>query len=600
MTQIQMINIPQIRIHLLFTIKVIVILLLLSCREGTEMRTKPNVILIVSDDQGWGDLSVNGNSNLKTPNIDRLAKEGVQFSRFYVSPVCSPTRAEILTGRYHPRGGVYSTSEGGERLDLDETTIAEIFKANAYHTAAFGKWHNGSQGPYHPNSRGFDEFYGFCSGHWGNYFSPMLERNTNVVHGKGFIIDDLTDNALAFIEKNSSEPFFTLLAYNTPHSPMQVPDLWWDKIKNEAMDSTADQSVVENMDMTRSALALCENIDWNVGRIVDQLDRLQLLENTIIIYMSDNGPNSWRWNGGLKGRKGHTDEGGVRSPFIVHWKNTLKPQTTDRVASAIDILPTLLDLANISHPPLKPLDGISLKPLLFGNDESWKDRYVFSHWNGNVSVRNQQYMLDHADQLFDLLSDPGQTRKIEPPSDSLLSSLIAAKEAWKNTVLTELDKNRKEIFQVGFEKSRYTHLPARDGKPHGNIIRSSKWPNSSFFTNWKSLTDSITWDCDILTEGKYNAVVFYTCDTRAVGSVLSLRQGKNEVRARITQAHDPAFASVKYDRVPREESYEKDFKALDMGVVKLDKGHHTIGLKAADLKDTAFIDFRLLVLERID
>jgi len=132
---------------------------------------QPNVIVILTDDQGWGDLSLNGNTNLTTPHIDTLAKDGVSFDRFYVCPVCSPTRAEFLTGRYHARSGVYSTSAGGERIDLDEKTIAQTFKAAGYTTAAFGKWHNGMQYPYHPNARGFDEFYGFCSGHWGDYFS---------------------------------------------------------------------------------------------------------------------------------------------------------------------------------------------------------------------------------------------------------------------------------------------------------------------------------------------------------------------------------------------------------------------------------------------
>ena len=150
---------------------------------------RPNVIVILSDDQGWGDLSANGNSNLATPHIDSLAAEGAKFDRFYVCPVCSPTRAEFLTGRYHPRSGVYSTSAGGERMDLDETTIADTFKAAGYATGAFGKWHNGMQYPYHPNGRGFDEYYGFCSGHWGNYFSPPLDHNGKIVRGKGFVID---------------------------------------------------------------------------------------------------------------------------------------------------------------------------------------------------------------------------------------------------------------------------------------------------------------------------------------------------------------------------------------------------------------------------
>ena len=204
----------------------------------------PNVLIVLTDDQGWGDLSLNGNSNLSTPNIDSLAQAGARFDRFYVCPVCSPTRAEFLTGRYHARGGVYSTSAGGERLNLGETTIADTFQAAGYATGAFGKWHNGMQFPYHPNGRGFDEYYGFCSGHWGDYFSPPLEHNGELVQGDGFCVDDFTNQAIRFMQSavERQQPFFAYLPFNTPHSPMQVPDQYWSKFENLELNDAQSRS----------------------------------------------------------------------------------------------------------------------------------------------------------------------------------------------------------------------------------------------------------------------------------------------------------------------------------------------------------------------
>src|SRR3954468_23423733 len=181
----------------------------LSLRAAAK--EKPNVVIILADDQGWGDLSVHGNTNLSTPNIDSLARDGALFEHFYVCAVCAPTRAEFLTGRYHARGGVRGTSAGAERLNLDEKTIGQTFQAAGYLTGAFGKWHNGSQFPYHPNARGFAEYYGFTSGHWGDYFSPPLEHNGRPVTGHGYITNDLTDHALAFIEANRDRPVFCYL-----------------------------------------------------------------------------------------------------------------------------------------------------------------------------------------------------------------------------------------------------------------------------------------------------------------------------------------------------------------------------------------------------
>ena len=581
----------------------------LSCKEKTEPEStsnaprneKPNIVLILADDQGWGDLGISGNTNLATPNIDAIAKNGVTFDHFYVSPVCSPTRAELLTGRYFPRVGVYSTSSGGERLNLDETTLAEVFKQAGYATAAYGKWHNGMQPPYHPNARGFDDFYGFCSGHWGNYFSPMLEHNGEIVKGDGFIIDDLTNKGLDFMDRNKERPFFLYLPYNTPHSPMQVPDEYWNRFKDRELALKYHGEEEENENFTRAALAMVENIDYNVGRVIDRLRDLELEENTLVIYLSDNGPNGWRWNAGMRGRKGSTDEGGVRSPLVMQWKNQLpKGKHISEIASSIDILPTLSDLAQIEVNTLKPLDGKSLKPLLMDNSPSWDARVVYNHWNSGTSIRTQQYRLDSKDRLYDMEMDGGQTTDLSGKLPQLTDSLKQLKRDWLQELMPKSKETEDRPFTLGHPDYVYTQIPARDGVAHGNIDRSNRHPNDTFFTNWKSTKDSISWDVEVLADGEFEVELYYTVKEQDLGSEIELRLGESSLKATITTAHDPPLVGAERDRDPRIESYTKDFRPMDLGKIALKKGRGNLVLKALKIPGEEVMDVRLLLFRRVN
>ncbi len=569
-------------------------------QQNSTNQSPPNIILILTDDQGWGDLSINGNTNLSTPNIDRLAETGAMFDRFYVNPVCSPTRAEILTGRYHVRGGVYSTSAGGERLDLDETLISEILNDAGYATAAYGKWHNGMQAPYHPNTRGFDDFYGFCSGHWGSYFSPMLEHNSELVTGDGFLIDDLTNHGLDFIEKNKDRPFFLYLPFNTPHAPMQVPDKWWNKFKDKELDMLHRDPEKEDIDFTRAALAMVENIDWNVGRVVEKLEAMSLRENTLVIYLSDNGPNSWRWNGNMKGRKGSTDEGGVRSPLIMNWPGTIQAgKVIKEIGASIDLLPTLVDISNTNYQSEKPLDGVSLAPLLLEDMPAWEDRLIFSYWNKKLSVRNQKYRLGNEGMLFDMEKDPGQNQDISAEKPEIFTALMQAKSDWERDVLSELPEEDNRTFTIGYEGFPNTQIPARDLIAHGNIIRSNRWPNCSFYTNWTSVEDMLTLDVEVLNEGEYEVVIYYTCPAESVGSRFELSFLDSRLEGRITEAHDPPLTGMENDRTLRPESYVKDFKPLNIGTIYLEKGMGTLKLQPLEIPGKEVMDFRLMMLKKI-
>jgi arylsulfatase A-like enzyme len=548
---------------------------------STAFAQKPNIVVFLADDQGWGDLSIHGNTNLKTPHIDSLGKDGARFTQFFVQPVCSPTRAEFLTGRYHLRGGVVGVTTGGERLNLDEKTIADSLKAGGYATGCFGKWHNGTQYPYHPLGRGFAEYYGFTSGHWGDYFSAPLDHNGKLVTGTGFLTDDLTDHA-----------FFAFITFNTPHSPMQVPEPYWNRFKDFDLKMKHNGPMKEDLGHTRAALAMCENIDDNVGRVLKKLEELKLAENTIVLYFSDNGPNGWRWNNNMKGRKGTTDDGGVKSPLLMRWPGKIAAGTVvDEVAGAIDLMPTLLDFAKVPKVGEKPLDGMSLRAAISGESKESRNRTLFQHWNGRVSARTNLYRLDADGKLFDMRADPQQKTDIAKQEQKLTEKLAKDVAAWKQDV--GVGKKSDRPYTVGYPEMPLTQLPARDGVGKGNVKRSASAPNCSFFTNWTSVEDRITWDVEVHTPGNYSAEILYTCSQEQIGSTVELTLGGAKWIAKVTEAHDPVLRGMENDRVPRVgESYVKEFKSLKLESVKVAAGRGTLTLRATDIPGKHVMDVR--------
>ncbi len=584
----------------------LVILSFIAKAHGqTRGSSKPNVLVILTDDQGWGDLSLNGNVNLSTPNIDSLAREGAVVDSFYVCQVCAPTRAEFLTGRYYPRTGVSGVSVGQERLNPEETTLADVFQAAGYATGCFGKWHNGTQSPYHPNDRGFDEFYGFTSGHWGHYFSPPLDRNGQIVRGEGFVVDDFTNQAIRFIKAHRETPFFCYLPLNTPHSPMMVPDRFYEKFKGSDLPMRHMDSDREDPLMTRAALAMVENIDWNVGRILAVLSDLKLDEETIVIFFSDNGPNSYRWNGGMKGKKGAIDEGGVRSPCLVKWPHAIPGGlVVEQIAGAIDWLPTLLELTGVKTVIESPIDGVSFAPWLLGKETEVDERTIFSVRKNQVSVRRGSFRLDDSGRLFDVKKDPGQKVDVSARHPGLTEQLTELANAHREEMAEEFKNYVDRPFTVGYRE--LTVLPARDGIPHGAIERSSKAPNNSFFENWSDESGSITWDIDIHEGGVFEAVLFYTCRQEDLGAKVLLQLERNQpdaasvpsLRMEISQAFDPALYDKSKERVEKSHYFVKDFKPLSLGKLQLPEGRAILRLSAEDFVGDEAVDVHSIQLIR--
>ena len=583
------------------------LLFLLLLTSFATAQTRPNVVIFLADDMGWGDISANGNPNHSTPNIDSLARDGVKLDRFYVCPVCSPTRAEFLTGRYHRRTGVRGVSTGQERLNLDEKTLADAFKAAGYRTGAFGKWHNGSQWPYHPNARGFDEYYGFTSGHWGEYFDPPLEHNGQPVRGKGYMTDLLTDKALEFIDENKARSFLCYVPYNVPHSPWAVPQSDWARFKDKDVVKNARDADKEEIDETRCALAMVSNLDANIGRVLKRLDELHLAENTLVIFFTDNGPNSVRWDGGMKGKKGTTDEGGVRSPLHLRWPAKLpKGHLVREIAGAIDLLPTLCSLANVPRLGDKSLDGRDLTPLLTNQNGLWPNRMIFSTWGPNVSVRTQEHRLDNTGALFDMIADPDQTRDIAAEKPEVAKQLREAVASWRAELGLEKPVTKgkggksgkvnavdERPIPVGYREFPRTPLPARDGDPLGTVKRSSGAPNCSYFVNWTTKDDRMIWKLDVHTAGDYEVEILYTCPEGDEGSTVELSFLKDRLTSKVSPAWNPPLYTNQ-DTIPRPaaESTMKEFRTLNAGTLHLEKGVGELTLRALEIPGKSVMNVR--------
>jgi arylsulfatase A-like enzyme len=576
---------------------------------ATLAAAPPNIVIFLADDAGWGDYSHSGNAQVQTPHIDSLARSGVSLDRFYVQPVCAPTRAEMLTGRYHPRGGVRGVSTGQERLDLGEKTLADAFKAAGYATGCFGKWHNGSQWPYHPMARGFDEYFGHTAGHWGEYFDAPLEENGRMIRTKGYIVDVCTDRALAFIDKHKAKPFLCYVPFTTPHSPWAAPQEDWQRFKDKPIHQRATQPAKEALDETRCALAMLENQDRNVGRVLAKLREHGMEENTIVVYFSDNGPNTMRWTGGMKGKKGSTDEGGVRSVCYLRWPAKLPAgHTVTQIAGAIDLLPTLTALAGVKRASDHPLDGRDLTPLLTRQNADWPDRMIFNTWGGNISVRTQTHRLDNAGELFDMIADPGQTKPVNAAQPELAVQLTAAAQAWRTEMFGKSPsaKAKSKVggnsvdprpIPVGYREFPITMLPARDGEPRGGVKRSSAAPNCSYFVNWTSQNDSMVWLLDVHTAGRYEVAIDYTCPIADAGSTVELSFKESRLTGKIAPGWDPPLYTNQ-DTLPRlsGESQMKEFRTLALGEITLPAGRSPLTLRALEIPGKSVMDLRRITL----
>jgi arylsulfatase A-like enzyme len=436
-----------------------------------EAATRPNVLLIITDDQGYGDLGLHGNDKIRTPNLDRLGRESVQFTQFLVSPVCSPTRASLLTGRYNYRTGVVDTFLGRSLMWPDEVTLAEILSGSGYRTGLFGKWHLGDNYPMRANDQGFHEVLVGRGGGLGQpsdepgtvreraYFDPVLQHNSRPVKFNGYCTDIFADATIGFIEQHREMPFFAMLALNAPHDPLQVPD--------EYLKPYLDAGIPER---TARVYAMITNLDHNIGRVLARTRELDLEKNTIVIFMTDNGPSGQRFNGGMRGAKGTIYEGGIRVPFFVKWPGQLRPAKVDRMSAHIDVLPTLLDLCSVSVPTGLKIDGRSLAPLLRDHSVTdWPDRTVHLQWHRGDNpelfrqsvARTQKWKLVNGKELYDLEKDPAETTDVSANHPEIMQRLRGEHQAWFTDVTARCAQNPSRIV-IGSEHENPVLLTRQD------------------------------------------------------------------------------------------------------------------------------------------
>jgi arylsulfatase A-like enzyme len=432
-------------------------------------RKPPNVVLVITDDQGYGDLSCHGNPVLRTPNLDRLHSKSVRLDNFHVSPTCSPTRAALMTGRYCNRTGVWHTVMGRSLLRKDEVTMADVFKAGGYRTGIFGKWHLGDNYPFRPQDRGFHETLvhggggvGNIQDYWGNdYFDDTYFRNGRPEKFTGYCTDVWFAEAMKFIEANKERPFFCYLPTNAPHGPYRVPEKYSEPYRGKGVKF--------------NFYGMIANIDENMGRLMDKLKELGIEDNTILIFMTDNGTSGGRSHAGMRGRKGSEYDGGHRVPFFMRWPvgGISGGVDIERLTAHIDVLPTMIDLCGLKKPEGVQLDGASLVPLLKGNDKSWPDRTIITDsqrvdypikWRKSA-VMTDRWRLVNGKELYDMKTDPGQSTDVADKHPEVVAKLRGEYEKW----WADTSKRFHEYCEiiVGSDKENPAKLTSHDWHTHG-------------------------------------------------------------------------------------------------------------------------------------
>ncbi|MDY3557758.1 sulfatase-like hydrolase/transferase [Gemmata sp. JC673] len=571
---------------------------------------KPNVVLIVIDDLGQRDLGCYGSTFYKTPNIDRMAKDGVRFTDFYAAcPVCSPTRASIMTGKYPQRVGITDWLPGrkdlpGQRLKrpelknelaLEEVTIAEALKPHGYVTAHIGKWHLGGKG-FEPEKQGFD--VNVAGDHTGtplSYFAPFANKAGATMPGlekaapDEYLTDRLAAEAESFITANKDKPFFLYLPHYGVHTPLRAPQPLVDKYKTQAVHGRQSNPVYA---------AMVESMDAAVGRVLKRLDDLKLSDNTLVLFTSDNGglatlegmPFAPTINAPLREGKGYLYEGGVRVPLIAKWPGKVKPGTvTDQVACSIDFFDTILEATGATSAARR--DGVSLVPAFGG--EKLKPRSLYWHYphyanqgsrpGGAVRAGNYklvEYYEDGRRELFDVAKDLSESRNLAADKPDVVRDLAAKLDAWRADVGAKMPTPNPDYRPNPPDKDGAITLHARTALVTGTMLRFEPLPHKNTLGFWVNRDDSAAFDFTTEKGGTFAVEVLQGCGKGSGGAEVELAVGAEKLT--FTVKDTGGFQA---------------FEARDVGTLKVAAaGRHTLTVKAKTKPGAAVMDLRQIVL----
>jgi arylsulfatase A-like enzyme len=476
-----------------------IVFILASSYASAPAAERPNVLLIITDDQGYGDLGVHGNPKIKTPHLDKFAGQSVRIKNFFVSPVCAPTRASLLTGRYNFRTSVVDTYLGRAMMHPDEVTLAQVLAEAGYRTGIFGKWHLGDNAPLRPIDRGFEEALVIKGGGIGqpadppggsSYFNPVLQHNGKAERTSGYCSDVFAQAAIEFISAKSDRPFFAYLAFNCPHDPLEAPEPELSAYKSMDLSIGSFPQVGQSIppplaappDTVARVYAMVTNIDTNIGRILKALEDRRIDEHTIVVFMTDNGPAQVRYNAGLRGWKGSVYDGGIHVPCYIRWPGRLPPgHVVDQIAAHIDLMPTLLAACDVAPPVKLKLDGKSLLPLLRGiQTAGWPERTLFFQWHRGdfpesgraFAVRSQTYKLLRREplpnararpplELYDMYHDPLELHDVAASHPDLVARMYAEYQEWFRDVTSTRGSEPVRI-ELGGQRENPSVLTRQD------------------------------------------------------------------------------------------------------------------------------------------
>ncbi len=514
-------------------------------------KRRPNIIFILTDDQGYGDLGCHGNPHLKTPNLDRLHRESTRFTHFHSSPLCSPTRASLMTGRYSYRTGIVDTWVGLAQMRPTEVTLAEVLRNAGYRTGLFGKWHLGDNYPMRATDQGFEETLVHTDGAIGGiadpapntYFDPVLFRNGRVAKTAGYCTDVFFREGMRFIEKHRNDPFFLYLPTNVPHGPLQVADSYTEPYRKLGLPDEAAR-----------IYGMIANLDENVGWLLGLLTQMSLEQNTIVLFMSDNGLIGLdRFNAGLRDQKESVYDGGIRVPFFMRWPGTLAAAVdVDRIAAHIDVFPTLLDLCGVPLPGGLKLDGISLRPLLQAKSPDWPDRTLFVQQSRpdpagideprlftHCAARTQRFKIvmtakteelsytqaigEQETELYDMQADPGERTNIASQHPEIVKRMRADYEAWFKDVTQSL----KDPVPIPLGDKLANPVLLTSQELRGPRAPEAPWNHNRAARYRKSEPDGYGyWEVDVKRAGRYE----FTSRLGIPGDPGPLKAGKARLR----------------------------------------------------------------------